>query len=530
MAGQTKEEILINLALQFNRSEFKNASQNFGNIKEKIKQIGLNINKIRTEKLNQAMRVGVGRGKISKAKFSENNKLRAIEINKLQNQIRGFADYQQELQGTIKFQTKASSAMQTLRNHQQKIIQTSKNANEKLKEQGLDMRSLFNGTKNFNSVMKLTPQQMEAVSKANMKLGSTGARVAMTFKKIQMAQHKMLMGMLGVMFFGMAMKQMFGSLLAPAAEAYGVFDLFSAVLLVTFIPAMDMIMPYLITIAEFFMNLPEPVKKGIGVMALFGLALGIALTFIGQMTIGLTALIGLITGKGLAASFEILTKAVAGFGTAMKGVFTVSMLGWIAGIGIALFAMFKISEAGLAKQGLQYKDTWSAILGTLVDFVAGAIGLFWLLPSAVVHIAGAIVNVFKGLFAGLKGMWDAYWGGEDMTDAFMSGIKKGLSDAKNSLMSIATDQAFINQKATQFKQEMGLVVPIPVKPINTGTGMDFLNSNFNKNTQMQSNIPSGGITMNVTNNIQAWDAQQQQQLQQSIMDKQMDELRRLARN
>lgn len=95
------------------------------------------------------------------------------------------------------------------------------------------------------------------------------------------------MEMLGVMFFGQMLQKTFAGLLQPAAEAYGIFDLWGATLLVVFLPVMELLAPMLIGFMTWLMDLGPGMKLAIGLFTLFGLVLAIVLGIMGAFALGI---------------------------------------------------------------------------------------------------------------------------------------------------------------------------------------------------------------------------------------------------
>lgn len=98
------------------------------------------------------------------------------------------------------------------------------------------------------------------------------------------------MEMLGVLFFGQAIKNMFANMLRPGLEMFGVFDMWTTTLQVLFLPVLQQIVPLLYDMMAWLMELPEPAQKAIGYFALFGWGIGNILEKVGMLTLGLGSL------------------------------------------------------------------------------------------------------------------------------------------------------------------------------------------------------------------------------------------------
>lgn len=161
---------------------------------------------------------------------------------------------------------------------------------------------------------------------------------------------KNAVALLGIMFFAQSVKKTIASMLQPAMEATGIFDLWNTLLLVTFLPIMLLLLPILISMMEWFMGLPEPVKVVIGVIAVLGFVLA--------------ALISLL-----------ISIALAGAGAALLGIGEAgATAAGASGLG-ALVGILKVL-GGLLAVGIGLKIAWdtvSADQSTLVEKLKGSL-------------------------------------------------------------------------------------------------------------------------------------------------------------
>jgi len=107
-----------------------------------------------------------------------------------------------------------------------------------------------------------------------------------------------------------------------------------------------------------------------------------------------------------------IKKMLTSMGSAVSK-FANTVVGGSLIIALALITAMKISEWGVEKLGLKYKDTFSTMKGTTLDAVIGIIGAFISIPSAVTAILKIIWESFKNVFTALgEGIWDWIWGGD----------------------------------------------------------------------------------------------------------------------
>ena len=79
---------------------------------------------------------------------------------------------------------------------------------------------------------------------------------------------------LGIMFFGQSVAKVFGEMLKPATELFGVNELWGIMMQDLMLPVIEDLMPLFFGMFEFFTGLPEPVKKVIGVLTTIGAVMG----------------------------------------------------------------------------------------------------------------------------------------------------------------------------------------------------------------------------------------------------------------
>lgn len=124
------------------------------------------------------------------------------------------------------------------------------------------------------------------------------------------------MEMLGVMFAGMALQRMFMSLLQPALQLTGVFEYWSSVLAILFLPIVLALLPTILELGQFLMDLSPEIKKIIGIVAILGVALGGLMMFMGQagLALGSLAIVAAGLGVGLLPLIAVIGAIAAAVG------------------------------------------------------------------------------------------------------------------------------------------------------------------------------------------------------------------------
>lgn len=247
----------------------------------------------------------------------------------------------------------------------------------------------------FGNVLRTPNEQLKKMPVAMSGVGSSGARLANSFRQLTHGARGFRMEMLGVMFFGMMMKQFFTGLLKPVMEAFGVFDLFRLLLLVLFIPVMEMLFEPMLKIMEFFMNLPEPVQLAIGVLVLLGIAFGALLQTIGSLALGIGSLLFAIGEIG-----PFLGPLAGIFSAAFAAILAI-VLAVILGIIIAWQENFgQIREwTQVFFDGL--KQTFSGALQIIKGIFSAIFALFKGDTQGFINALKAIWNGLKNLVFGL---------------------------------------------------------------------------------------------------------------------------------
>ena len=242
--------------------------------------------------------------------------------------------------------------------------------NNKIKSVGKNMQS-------FGTVMQMPLENFKMLNHRFKVMKDSGGRFARTLRVISHGMRGFRMEALGVMFFGMMMQRMFLGLLSPVMEAFGVFDIFRLMLLVLFLPVMEMIFPFLLKVMEWFMNLPEPVKKAIGIFVVIGLVLSTLAMVLGQLALGFGSLIQF---------FPKLWGAVKLVG---------SVFAWLGATAVAIIAAIIAVIIGIY---VAWKENFMGMKHVVSVFIENVKGFFQ-------NLATIVMAPFKVILAILRGDW-----------------------------------------------------------------------------------------------------------------------------
>lgn len=289
----------------------------------------------------------------------------------------------------------------------QKAERSMKDLNKQAFKQGAAMREMSsksrvateqitqfrNQNMRFGQVMNMSMENFKSFNQQGFRFTTIGGRMAAGIRTLTHGMRGFRMEALGVMFFGMSMAAMFKGLLQPVMEAFGVFDLFRLMLLVLFLPIMEMLFPVLLSLMNWFINLPGPVKKVLGIFAILGVIFGTIFFVVGTLILGIGSLI-------------LMWPVLAGVATA--AVAAVAAVFW------PVIAIIAIVIAIVIGMRLAWKQNFLGMKKIVSNFISGVKDFF----SAMVKFFRGIFLIIKGIFLG---DWKLIWEGVRMI--FMAAVQ-----------------------------------------------------------------------------------------------------------
>ena len=174
--------------------------------------------------------------------------------------------------------------------------------------------------------------------------GSTQiGRMGLGLRKTTHGMRGFRMEMLGIMFFGMAMKKMFGGLLKTSLGWTGIMELLSMTLGVLFLPVALQLLDIFLPLFEWLMNLSDNTKLWIGWLVVLGFIIGTIIMVVGMLALGIGSII-LVIGPviGAIAAFALI---FVGMGIIVWGIIAIfknwgkSTSGVIKGVGLVLIGL-----------------------------------------------------------------------------------------------------------------------------------------------------------------------------------------------
>jgi len=259
---------------------------------------------------------------------------------------------------------------------------------------------------------------IETITKGakNLKANNqTLEEMVMSEKKLDVAQKSLTgsgrgltMTFLSVMFFGQMVKRTMQGLLQPAMDAAGIFEILSDVLTVFFLPIILELLPKLLEIMEWFLNLDPEVQKAIGAITLLTLAFGGLLAVIGSIMLPIVAVGTMLGGgAGVGAGFAklggLITGALGGISAAVLVVAAI-----VLAIIIGMILAWQENFAGF-KDWLQlFWDSIGVMIGGALDFIKGIWqALTSLLKGDTEGFVEGLKKAFKGLINFIGGLASA---------------------------------------------------------------------------------------------------------------------------
>ena len=261
------------------------------------------------------------------------------------------------------------------------MSKTNTNAAQSTQAVQNSLQDLFSGvtpqTATFGSVMRMSNEEFGSFNKNGRKFQTTGGRMANKLRMATAGLKGFRMEMLGVMFFGMAMARMFSSMLRPATEATGMFEIWGTVLEVVFLPVMLALLPLFLSISEALIEMGPGAQMAVGIFAILGMIVGKVLFLVGTLALGIGSLMQ------------------AGAFGAMSGFFQ-TILTFLGGLGAAAAIVFAVVTAIIIGAVL----AWQTNFGNFRDWV----GVLWQSIKDIFvgyfKIFGGIIKVFTALFKG----------------------------------------------------------------------------------------------------------------------------------
>lgn len=140
-------------------------------------------------------------------------------------------------------------------------------------------------------ILRMHAENMDKVAKSVRKPAAAVKQLTKQVDESRLGMGRFKMELLGVMFFGMALRNTFIGLIKPTMEAFGWFDIWRVSMQMLFIPTVAQLTPMIVKLSLAIAGLPEPLQLAIGYGVLFGAGLGDLLFKFGMIGLGVDSLI-----------------------------------------------------------------------------------------------------------------------------------------------------------------------------------------------------------------------------------------------
>ena len=372
------------------------------------------------------------------------------------------------------------------------------------------LKTLYDGTgvksyvTQMKSLKKISDNYGLSMMQLNAAMGRAGTKISESGKIIQdvgCKTSKMSRAMqttrrasirpfrgdlLSLMFIGQGVAAMFGGMINPVLKLSGVFDVWRATLISVLGPVLFPLAEILISLMSKFMNLPEPVKKVIGVFVLIGFAIGKVVAILAPLALLWTAIHG----------------TLAGFGTA---------LGWVAGIVVGLitigygaykmwqsFSDVMVSATERVKtflSGLKWLAVGIAVIaGTIALLISGPAALV----AAIVGVVSVAVAAIAHFFQILEDKWQIFskmWAGVKQFGSSVKGFFGFGNSGSSSIPKLAAG-GIVRRPTLAMIGEKGPEAVVPLS--GGGAGMNFSPTININNPNISSGMDIDRIARDVT--------------------------------
>lgn len=165
-------------------------------------------------------------------------------------------------------------------------------------------------TKEITDMGKGVERTTQTIQRFNGKILKSSQVLTSTTKNLRRFKFEWL----SVMFAGMAISRVFGGLIRSQAQLFGISDVLSAMWTVVLLPVMELMLPIILKLSEFFMDLPDGVKLAIGAFIILAAIFGVILLVVGQVMLaigGIAILFGVTAGVAAGAMGLIILGVIA---------------------------------------------------------------------------------------------------------------------------------------------------------------------------------------------------------------------------
>jgi len=243
-------------------------------------------------------------------------------------------------------------------------------------------------TNQFNRYLRRNFLALDKQGTAMNTLTGQTQSYGQTMHKAVVMGRRFQFGWLSIMFAGMALDRVFGSIIKKQFELWGVSQMTTSMWTVLMIPAMEKLTPLLFDMQTAIMDLPVPLQEAAGWGIIFAGTLGKILTVGGQvmLLLGGLKILAPVTFAAMAAGAKIVLPII--------GLVAAGIAGLIAWVYIAKIAF----EDG-------FSGIWD-ILTSTKRFILALAGPLAIFMAATIATVGEVINNWDKVVDILKTVWD----------------------------------------------------------------------------------------------------------------------------
>lgn len=274
-------------------------------------------------------------------------------------------------------------------------------------------RNMSKNVRGVTSVMSLTNKELDDFNQSGFTFANRTARMTNKIRTFTAGVRGFRMEFLSVLFFGMAMQRVFFGMLKPAAEAVGLTKLWSTTLQILFLPVMIALLPHLLAFMAWILDLPAPVQKALGAMAIFLGGVGAMMFFFATIGLGIggiTQLTELWKGFGKLitniSSFKVPKDLAGLFGkTGLFAKLEKSLLLKTITLAVGIKLLWEFTQ-GISAMMTDLSTAWSDRLKSVLQGTFGAAAIGFTFGGFAGAITGATIGFSISI---LLNLFDIAW-------------------------------------------------------------------------------------------------------------------------
>lgn len=257
------------------------------------------------------------------------------------------------------------------------------------------------------------PSEFDDMSTSMKGGGNALERFARGYKKGVAGMGRFRMELLSTMFAGMALHKVMTGLLQPAAQAAGIFEIWSATLTLMFLPIMLVLLPFFTWLLQVVSDMSPEMKILVGAFVIFLAVVGGLIMFFSQAGLAITGFHTVVAGlKGAFAAVGIGGKvaqtSISSFGNSSKMAGTATLSGLLPVIAVILAIIAVVLILNEA-----WKNNWGGIRQHVGNFLKWFSGIYDDFIKPVLKFVGNgiifLANMIEFTMNNIGGIMERIW-------------------------------------------------------------------------------------------------------------------------